>query len=859
MNKNKKNKTSNKSESIYQELVFLKYETAKRKLNKGIALYNSNPKAALDALRKAIKLCEKLDKSNINTSCLFGMGYAYALLGKHKEAIEQLNHILIIADKLNNNDMQAGVFNILSQCYSYIGEFHRAIDCENKFIIIAKKYRQVELKAISLNNLGKYHNCIGYYRIAINHLTKSLSLAQKIGNQECVASALSNLGDSYYHLGELQKSREYHQQSLAIEEKIGNHIGAALSSGGLANTHHELGQNHQAIDQFHKLLNVAHKMQHSQGKVNSLLGLGNVYFDLRDYEKAVNYYQNCLEIARKVEDAQGEADSLIGFANVYFARKEYKQAIYYNKQSLIILQKICDRKGLCIALGNLGSAHSSLGESKLRINYYQKSLTIAREIGDCIKQGKCLHNLGLILLSNNQLTEAEANLSEAIQIWENIRLELANDADKISIFETQSVTYTLLQKVLVSQNKILEALEISERGRTRALLELLAKRLATKPLGSIQELRLDEAIKPPNIDTIKHIAEVQKSTIVEYSIIDAENLYIWVIKPTGEIIFRQVYLEDETSLEEILLETHERIANSSWPDVAQPFAQQIYQYLIQPISDLLPTDPNESVIFVPQHRLFLIPFSALQNKATGKFLIEQHSIVTVASIMMLNLTHQQKERVKNLNLGVRKDFIDALVVGNPTMPIDPSQPPKPLKPLPHAEEEAKEIASLLNTEALIGNNALKLNILQQMPKARLIHLATHGILDITESSIPGAIALAPSDNDSGFLTSNEILDLDLNAELVVLSACDTGRGIITSDGVIGLSRCLFLAGVPSIILSLLKVQDSSTKLLMIEFYQHLHSGMNKAQALRQAMLALMQQYRNCPNRWAAFTLIGEAE
>ena len=194
------------------------------------------------------------------------------------------------------------------------------------------------------------------------------------------------------------------------------------------------------------------------------------------------------------------------------------------------------------------------------------------------------------------------------------------------------------------------------------------------------------------------------------------------------------------------------------------------------------------------------------------------------------------------------------------MPIDPySQPPKQLNPLPYAEEEAKQIASFFNTKALLAKNATKVDIVQQMPKVGLIHLATHGLLNhIGESGIPGAIALAPSGNDNGLLSSDEILDLDLNAELVVLSACNSGRGTITGDGVIGLSRCLFLAGVPSLIVSLWEVQDSSTKLLMTEFYRNLQNGRNKAQALRQAMLGTMQQYRS-PQMWAAFTLMGEAE
>lgn len=145
-----------------------------------------------------------------------------------------------------------------------------------------------------------------------------------------------------------------------------------------------------------------------------------------------------------------------------------------------------------------------------------------------------------------------------------------------------------------------------------------------------------------------------------------------------------------------------------------------------------------------------------------------------------------------------------------------------------------------------------------MPKARLIHLATHGLLDdIRQLGVPGAIALAPSTDDNGFLTAGEILEMKLNAELVVLSACSTGQGKITGDGVIGLSRCLFAAGVPSVIVSLWAVGDQSTQFLMTKFYQNLQGGMNKAQALRQAMLTTMKHYKR-PKSWAGFTLIGEA-
>jgi CHAT domain-containing protein len=146
-----------------------------------------------------------------------------------------------------------------------------------------------------------------------------------------------------------------------------------------------------------------------------------------------------------------------------------------------------------------------------------------------------------------------------------------------------------------------------------------------------------------------------------------------------------------------------------------------------------------------------------------------------------------------------------------------------------------------------------------MAGARIIHLATHGLLDdFLGVGVPGAIALAPSSSDNGLLTASEILNLKLSAELVVLSACNTGRGRITSDGVIGLSRSLISAGVPSLIVSLWSVPDAPTTQLMTEFYRNLQHGSNKAQALRAAMLTTMKQYPR-PSEWAAFTLMGEAQ
>lgn len=243
-----------------------------------------------------------------------------------------------------------------------------------------------------------------------------------------------------------------------------------------------------------------------------------------------------------------------------------------------------------------------------------------------------------------------------------------------------------------------------------------------------------------------------------------------------------------------------------------------------------------------------MPFPALQD-ANGTYLIEKHTVLTAPSIQVLDLTRQQK-------LARPESDGNLLVVGNPTMPSI-GEPPQPLRPLLGAEKEAQDIAELLNVTPLIGSQATESAVVEQMLSSRLIHLATHGSFD-PNRGIGSWIALTPTSSDDGFLKAEEIFDLNLSAELVVLSACDTGRGKITGDGVIGLSRSFISAGVPSVLVSLWKVDDAATAYLMREFYENWLEGSDKAQALRQAMLSTMQQYPN-PENWAAFTLIGEAQ
>ncbi|ALF54491.1 Fis family transcriptional regulator [Nostoc piscinale CENA21] len=741
-------------------------------------------------------------------------------------------------------------------------QFQAALQSWQQALNIYREIKDRKGEGQSLGSLGLAYQSLGDYPKAIEYQQQSLAIAREIKDRLGEGAALGNLGNAYYSLGDYPKAIEYQQQSLAIAREIKDRLGEGQSLGNLGNAYLYLGDYSKAIEYQQQRLAIAREIKDRKGEGAALGNLGLAYLYLRDYSKAIEYQQQLLAIAREIKDRQDEGAALGNLGNAYLYLGDYPKAIKYQQQSLAIAREIKNRQGEGNALGNLGLAYLYLGDYPKAIEYQQQLLAIAREIKDRLGEGISLNNLGLACYKSGNLSAAEKTLYDGIKVWESLRDKKLPDTNKVSLFEQQSRTYRTLQEVLIAQKKTDAALEISERGRARAFVELLSSRL-NKDSNKMKSL------SAPTISEMKQIAKQHYSTLVQYSVIDDDfqvegkptaqesELYIWVIKPNGEVKFHRqdlkpLWQKQNTNLSNLvksILGTNTRL----WK---KPL-QQLHEILIQPIAQELPKDPNAHVIFIPQASLFFVPFPALKD-ADNKYLIEKHTILTAPSIQVLDLTHKQRIQTQNISSQ------NALVVGNPIMPrvaYKPGDKPEQLEALPGAEIEAKEIARLLNTKAIIGKDATKNQILKLLPKARIIHLATHGWADDIRG-LGSWIALAPNPTNqqeigNGLLTAEEILDLKLQAELFVISACETGRGRITGDGVIGLSRSIISAGVPSVLVSLWLVPDEETQLLMTEFYQHLQKNPDKAQALRQAMLDRIKE-NSLPINWAAFTLIGEA-
>jgi CHAT domain-containing protein len=205
--------------------------------------------------------------------------------------------------------------------------------------------------------------------------------------------------------------------------------------------------------------------------------------------------------------------------------------------------------------------------------------------------------------------------------------------------------------------------------------------------------------------------------------------------------------------------------------------------------------------------------------------------------------------------------LKALVVGNPVMPLVPDKGDLvvTLAPLPGAEQEAKVIAALFaepRRTLLLGPAADRTTVEIQAPQHGILHLATHGVA-YSEDPLASFVALAtPADGD-GLLTVRRALDLALPADLVTLSACQTGLGKLSGDGMIGLSRAFLVAGARAVLVSQWSVSDEATALLMESFYQHYLAHDNKAIALQRAMKTVrnLPEYAH-PRYWAAFAVVG---
>lgn len=608
----------------------------------------------------------------------------------------------------------------------------------------------------------------------------------------------------------------------------------------------------------------------------------------------------------------------------------------------------------------LGDTYMEMGLIDKAIEAYQKNKNEGLEQRDSVITGKysiynteytigenserfvrLLTRLGYALLRKGNFAEAEKELLAALeQLDSGAGLDIqGNDDEKLAVQDRNSSVYSTLQKLYIEQRKYSQSLEFAERARSFVFTEQVSRFERDKGFNRFSFAQIQAEAKAQNSTFVMYSKFEPPVAILNKSKQVREELFIWVVKPNGEIHFNNVDVAS-TSLhltsqafdnqppnnqfwlgiittiilsglcfaifksqkqlkgkyitvsvvtvllplalvgcQQASLEAQKQNNSSSVLDLVRgtytsliksdspinnssctsqkACLEQLYQTLIQPIEQYLPNNPEAHVIFFPYRELYTIPFAALRAK-DGKYLIEKNTIHIAPSIEALNLLKVRAE--KNPFLASEN-----LVVGNPVMPkvtlnglLSESITPESL---PATATEAQAIANFFNTSPLIGEQATESTVLKQLGNAKYIHLATHGYLDVIIRDgfdSTSVLTLTPAKDNDGLLTTEELYQVPLAGELAVLSACNTGAGEITSEGVLGLARPFLIAGIPSVVASLWSVPDTPTKDLMIQFYENLKTNPDKARALRQAMIATMEQHPD-PVAWAGFSLIGLAQ
>jgi CHAT domain-containing protein len=652
-----------------------------------------------------------------------------------------------------------------------------------------------------------------------------------------------------------------------------------------------LGRNERAKTYAEEALRDIKRYGNPYAESNTLGRLGMIASNLQQYEEANRYLEESLEISKSLNHPYFIGLSLyrIGYNLMRMNKpdetvKHLNNALeYFNVSDWWFMRRWCYLF--------LGISYTRLNKNMEAKKSFESAIEIAAKAGDPDPQWRAYSWLGWIAEKevNNQKTFEY--YAKAISIIESMRGKFTDPGLKSLFMRDKSRVYERMIQLLYKMQRAPEALYYLERAKARVMLDMLAeKTLSSKNKEENELLHQEQALRkriseismrqegislerPPEPkegiseaqESEKPISEIERLQSQHRAILDkidklnSELASLVSINPlkASEI---QTLLDHETALIEyfigmesrfIFLVTQEKVlAVPLGTDPEKLFQKirafrvravegitldglgmktyekslsELYEILIQPVEREI--SGKKHLVIVPHGMLHYLPFQALLSRER-KYLIESFTISYLPSATVLKYA-------RGVNKGNR---VGIFAVGNPLTD---------LPPLPAAEQEAQEVSALFEKKLLLlGRQATKTSMKSQSPKYDLLHLSTHGEM-IELNPLKSNLRFTPSEKDDGRLTVSEIFDMEIKANLVTLSACETGlvRGeggdFPQGDDLVGLSRAFIHAGAPAVIASLWMVSDESTVELMRGFYRNLKS-MSKSEALRKAQLDLMK-------------------
>jgi CHAT domain-containing protein len=593
-----------------------------------------------------------------------------------------------------------------------------------------------------------------------------------------------------------------------------------------------------------------------------------------------------------VGDRSGEARTLNNIGLVYDELGEKQKALDFYNQSLPLWRAVGDRSGEATTLNNIGSVYDALGEKQKALDFYNQSLPLWRAVGDRSGEAITLSNRGILFQNINQPDAAITDLETSLQIFLDLRrgLLLENRQKFLQQYDWSSALVNLLIKQkqydraftwvnlfttsdLAEYNRLINAKvanpeaqqAIDNLNQKYQLLSSQRQQLLNHfSETSAKKMRESEAQVYNYAEQIsRQFPEVAE--LFETTPTDIEKLKSSI--PVGTVVIQPVLLNNvsnipsslaifiltknqvdiiQTSINptefgQLLTQYLKQLEDDSDPSYAEN-SNKLYDMLIRPVESTIQKLQPKQLSIIATGNLRYLPFETLRDSKTDKYLIQKYPINylsristhALASISSPETTHPQKTAV--------------LAFGNPV--------PSGLQNLPGTEEEVKKIKQIIpGSEAYIHNEATLGKFKSQALRFTLLHLATHGCFgdeDCKDIKLKKNSLLFA---DQQFNIADAALLGLQDTQLLTLSACETAKEINHKGvGIAGVAYIFERAGAKAVIASLWSVYDEQTKTLMINFYDNLHKGMSKAEALQKAKLTLIDHH---PFYWSSFLLIGD--
>jgi CHAT domain-containing protein len=724
------------------------------------------------------------------------------------------------------------------------------------------------------NYLGLVFQLLNQHDKAVDYFKTAVPLFVETKNKSGAASALGNWGISSYRVKEAELKKT--GQKLSLEE-IGN-----------------ISAFHEKARQFHE------ELKDKAGVGNDLNNIATMYFEAELYQEAANYLNQALEIHTQVNSKGGLAYDLANLARIYMKTDEMGNALKYYQRSAALLEDIGDREGLWRTYSFIGTLYeASMKENEIRedlkkaaddmknaITSYKKSVDYIEGLrGNFSRKDffeSFLKDKNPVYRRLISLLKHAGNNAEAFQYIERSKAKISNDvlnADKLQVTDKTEQKQVDKVQQLQKANDDLQKQLTEEKAKPvekqdKERIDNLSKTL-TKNQGDFNALMIDLETKYPNIYQVIKVDPIQLSdlqkqlsddvVLLEYFPAD-DALYIFMItkdkieaksvpvgvKELDSLVTRYRYFINDVaswmSRGLTSMVNWKQTESSRFTDRhAKPFREimtKLNDYLILPVWETIKDDKIKNVTIIPAGSLYYVPFQCLATETQDgdlNFLIEKKAVNYLTAATLMDLVSKDKKRA----IG------NVLVFGNP----DGS--------LPGAEEEAKVIKAAYTNAVLYKNlDATKDKAKTLSSKSDVVHFATHGFLSSDEPQ-KSFLLMAPNKatNDDDKLTISEILKLPLKDvnQLVVLSACNTSMGkSATGVELISLSRAFAIAGAPTTVATLWPVDDESTKIIMVNFYDGLKKGLTKSEAMRQAQITLIHKgdFHVHPFFWAPYVMIG---